>query len=225
MIKFDQVLWAEFKAFVNSRGVSIQFRETSELYIMKAWDGWFGLECDLIKAENADEVTDFETNYKEKSNKSPNLNVTTQYEKEDKVLKLCSATGTVDENGDCTLLVKVPGDFNPDAPSRYIAGGYAVTNVYGWGDRCTNAEIVDVDNILGYGAGTVLESYHDEEVDEVNRGWRFYGSPCGEGEIEVEPVGGFGKLPGGLYLRCIFKIASGNPCTKIQINIWWGKSV
>ena len=83
--------------------------------------------------------------------------------------------------------------------------------------------IIDRDNILGYGANTVLESYHDGDVAEEYRGWRFYASEGGEGEIEIEPIGGFGKIPGGLYLQIKFKRAPGNLATKVQANLWWGK--
>lgn len=69
MIKFDQVLWAEFKTFVDARSLIIQFRENSEFYFLKSADNWFGLECNLHKTDDASDVAVFEASYKTAGNK------------------------------------------------------------------------------------------------------------------------------------------------------------
>lgn len=63
--------WAQFKSFVDTRYLSIQYTEDSKFYYLKAFDRDFVLECLLDKnpTDNTD-LLDFETNYKVKGNQS-----------------------------------------------------------------------------------------------------------------------------------------------------------
>lgn len=215
--------WSEFKTQLDTGKYQWIHFDRSNTLIIFAKQNAFTILCKINKDDLA-ELADFTENYFSMSGLGlMKSKVITEFELDDKVLKLASGIGTFDGNGDCTIEIPIPGAFDPLEPSRYIAGGYANTDLYGWGDRCTEVNILDKDNILGMGAGAVLETYHDNEVAEENRGWRFYASEGGEGEIEIEPIGGFGKIPGGLYLQIKFKRANGNPATKVQANLWWGK--
>lgn len=64
--------WIDFKAFVISRSLSIQWVKIGDNYYLKAYDGFFTLECLLPydPAMSADTV-DFETNYKPAGNVRP----------------------------------------------------------------------------------------------------------------------------------------------------------
>ena len=148
----------------------------------------------------------------------PIIPVMSRFERDDIVLKLACIAGQADANGDLALQIKVPG--TPGTDYRYAAGGYATIDAYTWGDKLKAVEIVDVDDIMGFGAGTVLKTYHDAEAPEANQGWYFWQAHGTQGEVEIEPMGWYGQIPAGLYLRCTFKVA---PLKNIQCAIWWGK--
>lgn len=64
------VNWKELKEFVNDRDLGIQFVEFDDKYILASFDSIFSLDCLIIKSDpkSADQI-DFETNYKDISNK------------------------------------------------------------------------------------------------------------------------------------------------------------
>lgn len=143
--------------------------------------------------------------------------VTTQFEKDDKRLKLACAEAEFDGNGDAEISIPVPSG------GRYIAGGNAFTDAFCAGDKVTACSLVDVDDLLGYGPETVLANYHDSDVASANQGWYFEPRSNNTGWIEIEPIGGYGHLPGGMYLELYFKKAAGSTASKVFVNIWWGK--
>lgn len=154
--------------------------------------------------------------------------VVTQYEKNDKVLKLYKASAPYDINtGICTLLLKVPGTFTGVDPEncdgRFVAGGYAFADGYKFGDCVTTIQVVDVDNVTGLGVDTVVKEYTDSSADAANQGWYFWASLNGEGEIEIDPIGGYGFLPSGLYLKIVCQRVAGSPATTVNLDIWWGR--
>lgn len=120
---------------------------------------------------------------------------------------------------ECVLEIKCPGTLGETG--RYLKDGYAFTNAYYFGDRVSKLEVVDVDNILGFGAGVVLKTYHDEGVAEANQGWLLWAGEQSTGEVDLENAGGWGIFPAGLYLRCTFKKDALSTATKGAINIFW----
>jgi len=214
--------YTDFKAVVESRNMSLQSVVVGSNLWLSAMDGVFSVTCLIpTDVENADNI-DWESNYASRANKSPKSKVLTEFELEDKVLRLASIEGTFDVDGLCVLEILVPGTFDPFNPSRLIAQAYLLENVFGWGDRLIEVNIVDKDNVIGYGANTVIEIYHDAEVPAANKGWRFYPTEQGMGEIEIEPVGGFGRIPGGVYIQAKVQRAVGNTATKLIADVWWG---
>lgn len=67
-----EATWTDFKAFVVSRSLSIQWVKAGDNYYLKAFDGFFTLDCLLPydPALSADTV-DFETNFKSAGNIRP----------------------------------------------------------------------------------------------------------------------------------------------------------
>lgn len=142
--------------------------------------------------------------------------VTTQYELNDKDLKLARAYAAVDaDTHKASLSMKVPGTFGTDG--RYITGGYATTEDYDkddyalvWvedDDRCIAMVIalamdpsatapVSDDTIKGMGIipgfglampnYPVVKAYYDDEADVSNQGWYFW--PTAQGN-NLDPVG------------------------------------
>jgi len=65
-----KVSWTAFKSFVQARGLSIQFIESSTSYNLIAFDDSFILECFLIKdPSDTTDLLDFENNFKSNGNK------------------------------------------------------------------------------------------------------------------------------------------------------------
>lgn len=222
------VSWIDIKQFVDARQIPIQWIRVGNKYYLEIYDGNFCLKTSIFISDPInDDQLDFETNYKDQGNRSPAALVTTQFELNNKVLKLFSATEAYDITDTCILNIKVPQTFTGLDPiannGRYVAGGYAFSDGYKFGDKVSKIEVVDDDNILGFGAGTVIKSYTDNDAEASNSGWYFWATINGEGEIEIDPIGGYGFLPSGLYLRVTCNRVSGSPANNVNINIWWGK--
>lgn len=141
--------------------------------------------------------------------------VTTQYELNDKDLKLARAYAVVDETHKATLSLKIPGTFGVNG--RYITGGYATTEDYDKDDfalvwvsdddrmvamavaLAMNPEATEPlpDEVI-QGMGVipgfniamplypVVKNYYDDDADIDNQGWYFW--PVSQGS-NLEPVG------------------------------------
>lgn len=256
MINVD---WATFKAFVQQRNVTIQHVTLPTRYRLWAFDGPMHLSCQLIIADPASEdQQDFESNFRDNGNKSPNTIVTTQYELNDKTLKLARAAGNVDETGSVILYFKVPGTFG-SGQGRYVVGGYGITEDYNKDDYVI-IRIEDKDRIIALMMAQVADpnateplsdeaiqqmgvipglneafpqypmvrSYTDEEAPEENKGWYFWplaqahgGPPIGE--VEVNPIGGYGFIPSGFYIKLIYQRPQGITTGSFRANVDWGR--
>lgn len=145
--------------------------------------------------------------------------VVTQFEKNDKTLKMSSGKGSVDGTSVAEVIILVPG--NPaNGDGRWIDAGTSWFDAIHEDDRITNVEVVDIDNILGYGAGFVVKTYHDDEVAASSAGWYI---PKHTGVSKVEALGGYGFIPAGLYLRVKGLKGGGATTGSLYLNIKWGK--
>lgn len=71
--------WTDFKAFVTTRGLSIQWVVAAENYYMKAFDNIFSFECLLpLDTTISPDTLDFETNFKALGNVKPFQTVSVQ---------------------------------------------------------------------------------------------------------------------------------------------------
>ena len=150
--------------------------------------------------------------------------VITQFERTDIVLKIASDSTIFDGNNEAVLNFLVPGTPG-STDGRYVAGGYAFTDVMGFGDKVEEINVIDIDDILGYGANTIVQTYHETDMSESNKGWYFWPSPQAGGEIEIDPMGYYGFLPSGLYMQIKFKKTVASGATKVYCNVWWGTQV
>src|SRR5690348_862004 len=122
--------WADVKSVLVGRNLSAQYTIIGTNYWIKAIDGAFEIDCILPTDTGNSDTEDFVTNFLPNANK-PSVRViegvvTTQYELNDKDLKLARATANVDSGTHSALIsFKVPGTFGSDG--RYIMGGYATT--------------------------------------------------------------------------------------------------
>lgn len=136
--------------------------------------------------------------------------VTTQYEMNDKDLKLARATGQVDSGTKKAIVsAQVPGTFGSGA-GRYVAGGYAISEDYDKDDYVTvriedtdrliaqavqaaeslsslptDAQVQAMGDIPGIGAFPtypIVKSYTDDEMPAANQGWYFWANAVGNSE-------------------------------------------
>lgn len=209
--------WNIIKRFIDERGLSPQSIPINEGYHIKVYDNSFSLECILTKRINPVNLQDFVDNYLSKANKSLNTNVTTATEQEDKRLKIAKGEATFDGTGIATIVIKVP------TGGRCIAGGYAFTDNFYAGDYISEMFLVDIDNVFGYGPEVKLAIYCDLELPADQQGWYFEPHAPNNGYIEIEPIGGYGYMPAGTYLKICAKKHPNSTANKCFINIWWGK--
>jgi hypothetical protein len=213
-IKVD---WITFKNFVDERSISIQFLDAKNTYYLYAFDGPFHIYSAIYKDNSAEQI-EFESNYKALGNKSVTSEVVTQFEKNDKSLKLVSDYGEINlQTGQCVLLLRVPGI--PGQGKRFVASGMAWFENPELLDRVM-VYISDEDNLLGQGAGIIIGSYTDDEAEESKRGWFI---PPGRGYADAQAIGGYGELPSGFYLKIIGIKQTPAIGGKFFCNIEWGK--
>lgn len=184
--------------------------------------------------------------------------VVTQYELNDKTLKLSKSMTAVDGNGYAVIYCKVPGEFGTGV-GRYVAGGYGISEDYDKDDYVV-VRVEDKDRIIAmmvalamdanatqpvsdetiqqmgvvpgvgeaFPAYPIIKSYTDEEADEANRGWYFWPLAQGNnlppvGEVEVNPIGGYGFIPSGFYIKLIYQRPEGKTTGSMRVNIDWGR--
>lgn len=183
--------------------------------------------------------------------------VITQYEKNDKDLKLAKGKCSINQNGTAIVSIQIPGTFG-SGDGRYVAGGYAISSDFNEDDYVT-VHIEDTDRILATflaqqinaaatvpltdeqvqqlstipGVGNfpsypVVKSYTDDELPIENQGWYFWANAQGNnlpplGECEVEPIGGYGFIPSGMYIKITYQRPQGVNTGSMRVNFYWGK--
>lgn len=63
-----EVNWTEFKQFVTNRSLSIQYVHYNDMYVLRAFDNSFGLECRIPYNNSNSDTADFEANFKANGN-------------------------------------------------------------------------------------------------------------------------------------------------------------
>lgn len=151
--------------------------------------------------------------------------VVTQFEKNDKDLKLASGEAAVDANTGAAV-IEIP----VGSGGRYIDEGVAWFDVPHAQDRITAIEgVTAVDlpaDALFPGcpalpAGTSVKTYHDDEISAEFQGWRI---PFKRGHIEIDTMAGYGFIPEVLKLKITAKKGGDAPFTgSLFVNVKWGK--
>jgi hypothetical protein len=94
---------------------------------------------------------------------------------------------------------------------RYLNGCEMILKDHAFGDSC-NFEVVDVDNILGYGAGTVIDRFAED--------W-FFASTEDQGQFIIDYPA---KILANLYIRIAFTSTGASP-VKVRCNFFLHKKV
>lgn len=219
-----KVSWAALKDFAQDRGLSVQWVLVNNMYCLAAIDGAVELtaQIPMTNPPSAD-LTDFEDNFKDAGNQSPVSQVRTQFEQPAYLLQMSHGSAlAVAPGAAATITIKIPGTFagpNPPAPGRYIDEGLAWASPGADGDVITDVMVVDLDDVLGMGANTVIGTYFDSEVPAENQGWALH--PVFP--VEVDTIGWYGFIPAGLYLIITVQRAStASVAGNFYVNLKWG---
>lgn len=169
--------WADVKKFRNDRKCSLQYILLNSYYTVFAYDGPVCLHCVIPytdPCENGTDQYDFETNYKSGANKV----IATG---KDGLLTRTSAFADSD-----FYRFRGVGFFDTATGGTSTSLLYKFTNPYSmngcqillknqvFGD-CLDFYIIDVDNVVGYGAGVVLDSFVED--------WCVADDVCGQSPV------------------------------------------
>jgi hypothetical protein len=133
--------WSDIKAFITTRNVSLQWIQSNSNYYLFAADGPMSMTSLILTDGSASaDQTDFETNYKSSANQPliPSLTtVTTQFENNNKDLKIASFSAELPNDGvttSTTASILIPGTFG-SGDGRFVLGGYGLTEDYNKDDK------------------------------------------------------------------------------------------
>ena len=195
--------WSQLKIILPTSSLTLHYIEYSDKYRITAYNSTIPLiECDLYKIH--EDCLDFETNFKSLCNK-PLTSKSYPF----------SDTGGFRFRG-ASFIGSVPSNTTQDldflvVQERWINGGRAIVNNIGPEDKLT-FQIVDKDNVIGLGAGTVLDEFICEYYVPTN------------GSLEVS-LAYPARIPAGLYIRLKYTSTHASGCTvKCNLYLHW-KSV
>lgn len=188
--------WTSFKALVLNKELYMQYIELGRKYDIYASEGRFMWHCGIEKTtpEN-DDQGDFEDNYKSNCNQKIlepiTINGFRKYNSGAKDLYRYSVKDTVTANGTKNIDKKFTENV-------YIYGGvYELVGDANNGDYL-DIQVIDIDNVLGYGANTILATFIENEYVNVER--KFNEITSEDGNI----------IPTGVYLRAKYTAAGNN---------------
>lgn len=235
--------WSQLKTFIDASKYPFFFVETDDSYEVDCR----GYHCQIPKDSGADQ-TEFETSYKNNANKTVVNEVTTQYEKNDKTLRCICAFAETDASGLVEFCLPIPqpsrwiayGDI--EFEEREF-GDYVKSIQLEDADRLLALQIAQsidpnatepVDDAtaaaaLGLPLYPVLGHYDEKEMPDplpanakgVVRGG--IAMTMNFGITEAQPIGGYGYLPGGMYLCISAQKASAVAGKKCQVSIDWAE--
>ena len=120
--------------------------------------------------------------------------------------------------------MQIPGTFVTTDVTQPTWAGRNILKAQGWfgnptaGDLITNFQLVDVDNLLGFGANTVLSTWSEDAVPDGNKGlW----IPPSDGHCIIIPPSHLeARVPCGMYIQILAQKAT-NVVDTFYANIEW----
>lgn len=202
-----EVTWPIFKDFVDARKVSIQWIDVNDHYYLKAFDSSFSISCSIYKLdEDGTYKAQFEASYKALGNKPMGAICPTSGRALMPFRPFSDSEGFRFRGKGVSGLATASTVTNIDlkiTEERFINGCEVILKDQAFGDSC-NFEIVDVDNIIGYGAGVVLDRFAES--------WFFSGDVQDQGQFILDYPA---KIIAGLYIRIAYTSTGG---TNVQVR-------
>lgn len=200
--------WTNFKTLVDLKNASIQWVvDISGLnYHLFLVEGSFSASCVLPIGVNNADTTDFEDNYKDNGNKQVKSTVYTEPANISLTHYIASDVVEITAGDEETIDIEL-AQVNSEI-QQILYGGALYTQDANFEDY-VKFQIVDVNNVLGYGTGIVLKQYITKAYLNNNGTFEDY-----------DEAGAY--LPVGLFLRCIYKSTKASGTTKVKINYLLG---
>jgi len=189
--------WTSFKEIATKKNLSIQYEEvTDRHYNIFTVDGIITYQCRIaIEDPAGSDQVDFQDNYKEEANNSVGVKThpftTSDF---DAVFNAVAAT--------CTKNDTTNVDFKVTTDHTYLNGCRAFSENSTKGDW-VEMKIVDVDNILGGGAGAVVNQW-------VYKWYMCPGDVCNLQTVYA------GQIPQNCYIRVVYHSIG----TENDVNVW-----
>lgn len=215
-----ELYWTNLKSLSQSLNLPLVWETKSDRYEIQCVDQfvtyksiiWYrdvpvaSVNAGYSQEQNDIDKDDFETNYKEAL--SSNLIVTQQRQEPANTfgMQMVAICATIPHGESLEIDLPIQNFANESYTFKYIWGGQAILKDASYGDWAT-FQIVDKDNILGYGTGVILKEYIKKCYMDPNR------------RLEFESLAP-GKLLVGLYLRCIYtSVGSIDPTIYINYDV------
>lgn len=200
-----ELSWSDFKQTLDNQALNFQYFDFNNTYHIYTSNGPVTVLCKIYKDSGTDQ-TDFEDNYKANGNKPLKARVEAEPANISLTHYIASDVVTVNAGDEETIDIEIA---QQDSETQQILyGGALHTQNADFGDY-VKFQIVDVNNVLGYGAGLVLKQYITKAYLNNNGTFEDY-----------DEAGAY--LPVGLFLRCIYKSVAASGTTKVKINYLLG---
>lgn len=209
-----EVKWQDLKTFIDTRNISVQWISFENKYLVMALDGNFKLICDIDKEETApsgSDQEDFENNYKPNGNQTfsdstgiPLVRIKAFNNTDDLRFRGTGITGIATKNTSTNIDYRMP-------ENRFINGADLILKDQEWGDSI-KFQVVDIDNLLGYGAGVVL--------DEFGTDWQVVSDQQNQGQIIIPYPA---LVNAGLYIRIVYTSTGTVNDVSVKCNLFLHK--
>lgn len=213
--------WPKLKEKIELISRPYHYQEDSSMYEIFIIDEVIVYRTQIMKgavAENADvtqELNDeykleFETDYKEQANaplsSAATVTTSTLPQNDHEMIRHGRCFATIDASQNMSDPVEISFQFPVNIPLMQLWGCFA--HVEGYGEQDYIAfEIVDKDNVLGYGENVILKEYDEMWCSIINK----MSSPM------LTPDGAPGMIIGGLYSVALYHCTD---ATKTNIRFW-----
>lgn len=194
--------WQYLKQVINSKLIYPQYVEDETYYKIKLIDNTVLIdECLINKSLELEDKVDFETNYKPYCNK-PIKTLSKPFADADGFRArfgghIC---------GEAAFGETTNFDYYIDE-ERWINAVELILKDQAWGDY-VKLQVVDKDNILGYGANVVLDTFGDN--------WNLTTDQERQGPYPAQfPA----RLYAGLYARLVY-VSTGGTNVKVKVNYY-----
>lgn len=208
-----RVKWPEFKPFLDA-GLPYKYVDFQDRYYIWAFDGPFSIWCRVRSDEDENGYKeDFEDNYMSGANGV--INPT-----DAEGAPLARARAFANSDGFRARFKGISGTAAQDTTTdidyklteeRYINGVRLIADNHVMGDK-VDFQVVDVDNILGYGAGVVL--------DEFGKDWYLDPNVCTQPDVLVPYPA---KILANLYIRLKYHSVGTSNDVDLKCNLFLHK--
>lgn len=201
-----QVEWSVFKNAYNSGNLILKEIVVGQNYWLKAIDSYFSFQCLIPTNPEHTDTADYIANYQSKANQPIKSKVLS--EPANVSLTRYIASNVIEVAAESSANIDIKLEQVDNELQQILYGGALHAQNPDFSDH-VKFQVIDIDNVLGYGANLVLKEYIEKAY--LNQQGTFE---------DYDDAGAY--LPVGLYLRCIYTNTKTSGSTKVKINYLLG---